>query len=321
LTAKEGFMIMRERIFIIHNSAKDRTIKHEYTLLNLMDNEIPSIFLPLSEFMIGLKVYDESGKELPIYTNDLTKKVLSVNKDFESIIKDIEERKQFLVWIKLPENEKIRKDQSKIIKLQYKNVTPVKMLKFTNSLHTWKKLKFLFSVPRFRTIYTKLKGFSHDIFYIFSIPEDYELDYEIKENVRLENDKPINLTKSDGVYINGDNNNLSIRIPPFSNATSFNMIYDVIPEKGDRIFYAILVFFLIGLSTSFSLIGTQIIDTSIIPFNHIYFHINTLLGGIITVSLASIGFMKKCATNRTRLWLIFPIIISSIGFLLKDIFK
>ena len=202
MSTEEGFRILRERIFIIHSSAKDRTIKHEYTLLNLMDNEIPSIFLPLSEFMIGLKVYDESGKELPIYTNDLTKKVLS---DFKNIIKDIEDRKQFLVWIKLPENEKIGKDQSKIIKLEYKNVTPVKMLKFTDSLHTWKKLKFLFTIPRFRTKYTKPEGISHDIFYIFSIPETYELDYEIKENVRLENNRRINLTESDGVHINGDN--------------------------------------------------------------------------------------------------------------------
>ena len=88
-------------------------------------------------------------------------------------------------------------------------------------------------------------------------------------------------------------NNLSIRIPSFNNATSFNMIYDVVPEKSDIIFYTILVFSLIGLSTFFSLIGTRIIDTSILPLNQIYFHINTLLGGIITVSLASIGFMKK----------------------------
>jgi hypothetical protein len=315
----EKFEILRERIFISHNSAQDRIITHEFTLLNPTDHPIPSIFLPLSEFMIGLKVYDESNVELPIYTNELTKRVMSMDKESKNIIDDLETQRRYVLWIKLPDDQKINENEPKIIKLKYRNATPPRELGQRDLYRSIKTLKFLFSVPTFRTLYHKSEGLTHDIFYIFSHPDEYELDYKIVENCKIVNGKKISLTRKDKVYIDSNTNIISIRIPPIVNETVFDFIYDVLPERSERIFYAVLVFSLAVLSIVFALVGTKLFDVAIIPLNHIYNNVNTLLGGIITVSLASISFMKKCSTNKTRMWLMMPIIISGIGFLIKDI--
>jgi hypothetical protein len=284
--------------------------------------------------MLGLKIFDEMNNELPFYNNTLTKKLLSNKTEYGKILEDIEKQKKFVIWIKLNSNSIIKPTESKIIKLQYKDETLSKNIRFKKSFKEMSKLKYLFSIPHFCTKYNKDTGLDHDIFFIISVPESYEFDYEILTKHKIQTitnsigilnrnteNREVELTDKDKVYIDGNKKIVSIRLPPVKEPLKFDMIYDVIPETNDRIFYAILVFSLIGLSISFSVIGTKIIDISVIPFNQIYHHINTLSGGMITVSLASIGFMKKCATNRTRLWLIFPIIISSIGFLLKDIFK
>ena len=68
-----GLIIVRERVFFNHILPENRSITNEITLLNTTDSPIPSIFLTRPEFMVGLKIYDESDRELPFYTNKLTK--------------------------------------------------------------------------------------------------------------------------------------------------------------------------------------------------------------------------------------------------------
>jgi hypothetical protein len=104
--------------------------------------------------------------------------------------------------------------------------------------------------------------------------------------------------------------------PPLDEQIDFKIRYKVVPRSSERQFFQTVVFLLIGASLFFSLISTGLVDSrwSFI-FKRIEQHLNAFFGGIVTISVAAIGFSNKPMLNKTRFWFIVPIIIS--GFLLE----
>ena len=103
-----GLVILRERVFFDHESPTKRTITDEITLLNSSSSEIPSIFILKTEFMLGLKIYDENNQELAFHTNQLTKDLIKELKEDKELLDEINTQKSFIIWIRLPEEENRR---------------------------------------------------------------------------------------------------------------------------------------------------------------------------------------------------------------------
>jgi hypothetical protein len=319
----DGLKIIRERIFIEHSSPEEREIIDEYTILNETTEKIRSIFIPRTDFMIGLKILDSKNQELSFLTNEHTRELLDTDKMLYStalmenrLLTQVNLRQIFIIWIRLHLDEPINPNEPKIIKLVYKNTTPTKKIGFFNSLQ---RQKFLFSIPRFRTQNTKDESQKYDIFYIISAPEGFELDYQIIKNIKIENGEEKPLEKKDGVHTNYNNEILSIRTPGLFNKTEFDLIYEVIPKLNERIFYLITVFSLISLSAFFVFLNLKYIVNTFNLLPNLVTHSNTVFGGIITASLAAIGFLRNSSTIRTRFWFLCPTIISAIGFLIKSV--
>lgn len=324
-TTSNGLRIIRQRIFIKHTSPEEREIVDEITILNESDGDIENIFLFRKDFMVGLKILDSTDEEIPFYTNEQVRDVLSrpgktilgtptyVN---APILQTMKKREIFALWIKLNKSNLIKSAELKIIKLSYRNKTkPMKL----NFLDTFYNHKFLFNIPRFRTLNTKLKSDEYDTFYIITAPEGFKLDYEINKNVIIKDDgQQIPLNEKNGVHTNYDEKTFSLRMPSLGEKNEFDMVYDIIPSDNERWFYAITVFSMIGLSTFTTILALKWIDPSInIVLTHIYNHANHIFAGIITASLAAIGLSKDSSTVRTRFWFLVPMAISAIGALFK----
>jgi uncharacterized membrane protein SirB2 len=88
------------------------------------------------------------------------------------------------------------------------------------------------------------------------------------------------------------------------------------PQNTERLFFQIIAFGLLGSSLFFSLISLDLIKPEwsnvLTPIED---NLNVIFGGIITISLAAIGFSNKPVLTKTKFWFIIPIVISAIGFL------
>lgn len=78
--------------------------------------------------MTGLKIFNEENKELVFYPNAYTKEyikddieegVLRSSYKHQTLLDQIENHKIYLLWIKLPESQEIKPNQSMILKLHY----------------------------------------------------------------------------------------------------------------------------------------------------------------------------------------------------------
>jgi hypothetical protein len=81
------------------------------------------------------------------------------------------------------------------------------------------------------------------------------------------------------------------------------------------------VFLLLGISLLLALVGLNAFDYETDPalafLRPIGDHLNAILGGIVTISLAIIGLLRNPFIDRTRFWFVLPIAISSLTFLLQ----
>jgi hypothetical protein len=66
------------------------------------------------------------------------------------------------------------------------------------------------------------------------------------------------------------------------------------------------------------MIGLQVINSEWLwILKPIDKNLDTLFGGLVTVSIAAIGFINRPIMIRTRFWFVVPIVVSGIGFLLN----
>ncbi len=338
--------IIRERILISHLSPYQREIVDEITLLNPTDSEVRSIFVFKRNFMPNLKVLDECGNELTYYTNDFTKQAIRDFADFsadqkqelEDILDRMKKHELFVIWITLPSDKAIQADEVRLIKLSYEDNRNLKAVKknYVKSFapNAWQyffvRQKHLFSVPTFPNDFNKdYDQQQHDIFISISVPEGSELKIDVLKETKTQKILEQNgamqmceiespLKKEDGYYKDEDSRIASIRFPPTRNKINFEMHYEIIPERSERLFYTTMVSSLIAASLIFLYVGLKPILLSPNPIlDVIYPHLSTLYAGVFTASVTIAGLMTKSFTNKTRFWLILPIIITIIGFIVN----
>lgn len=157
--------ILRQRYFVNHNPDAKTLLVEEYTIIG-NKNKVDNIILQSYDFLPNLTVYDSDGEELPIMPNNYTLILIESwikqardekqQNHLRRILKEIESKKLYLIWIKLPPGKKLEMNQSKVISLKY----AAKKEKSKNKI-IWLEL---------------FSNKNHSIFYIIKYPEDHFLN-------------------------------------------------------------------------------------------------------------------------------------------------
>jgi hypothetical protein len=156
-------------------------------------------------------------------------------------------------------------------------------------------------------------------------PKGYRINYAINKIVKIQNNEEIDISNNDKIYFDGDDKVVSIRTPGFPEEINVDLVYDLIPAKDERYFYSFVFLLLTGSAIFITLINLQFpLDFSLIKINNSFplvdmiANIDKITGAMITITITVIGLLRQDFTNRTRLWLIIPIIILIVSFLIKN---
>lgn len=203
--------ILRKRYFIDYTSKSEKHFSDEYTLYCISDNEegVSNIFLKIPKVLPNLRIFDGANEELPLITNTLLIALLRKNireaktdndrNRLQQIIDDIENRKYYVLWIKLPSNKKMKKGDAKIITLEY----DAKQDQLDEPIHI-----------------QELKSEDYEVFYVIRPPEDYEISNtnfliyasdgtELKRHEKIWQNK-----KGDPIYFDDEHRIISVRVKP-----------------------------------------------------------------------------------------------------------
>ena len=163
--------VVRQRFFLDHKSDAKTLINEEYTIISRFES-VTNIILQLPNFLPNLTVYDSDGEELPVMSNPYTNALIDAwiedpetdekqKKQLTDIVKQIKSRQIILIWIKLPPQKAMVKNQVKVFTLEYSS-----------------KKEKQSSDEMTLTIFSPL---SHKVFYIIRKPEDYDFAKQVLE--------------------------------------------------------------------------------------------------------------------------------------------
>lgn len=203
--------IIRQRFFIDYTTKTQRHFAEEYTFYCITDNEegIDNIFLKIPHILPNLRVFDSDGEELPLITNTLlnallTKRIREAADDktkteLQQFQKDIDERKYFVLWIKLPSSKKLHRGEAKVITLEY----DVPQVALSEKTHV-----------------QELHSEKYEVFYVITPPEDYEITntnfliYASDGTELKRHEKQWLNKKGDPIYFDDKHRSISIRVKP-----------------------------------------------------------------------------------------------------------
>jgi len=154
---------MRQRIFMDHSSKAKTFINEEFTI-RALDKDISNFMVDTDGFRPNLHVYDSDGEELPIvktkFLIGLYRRRLSqssdtkVIEDTQKIIRQLENKEKHIIWVKFPENKKMKLHEIRVINFEYDAIKERKPGK---------------------TITTEYnRQLCHSVIYVIRKPEDYE---------------------------------------------------------------------------------------------------------------------------------------------------
>ena len=118
--------ILRQRLFISHDHKEQRSIMSEYTIKS-KKNKLTNILIMSDKFLPNLLVHDENGSVLPVMTTRDVKKLITYfiekksndAQKLEQINSKIETEELHMIWIKIPKNKSLNKNEIKTITLNY----------------------------------------------------------------------------------------------------------------------------------------------------------------------------------------------------------
>ena len=118
--------IIRQRLFIDHDSKNQKGITVEYTIRSKLD-KLKNIFLNYEKFLPNLIIRDEKESTLPLMSSKdielLYNYHIEINNGDQKLqlqneLKDIKDNKKYLIWISL-KNEPLLKNEIKTFTLTY----------------------------------------------------------------------------------------------------------------------------------------------------------------------------------------------------------
>ena len=116
---------IKSRIWMEHNSPRERQITHELIVKNSHSNN-PILDFPMQvgEFLYGLKITDEDGSVLPFYSRwEINNLIETYKENLKSTIKN-RLNEGYMIWIRLPNNKPIGPNDCRTIRLSYWGTAP-----------------------------------------------------------------------------------------------------------------------------------------------------------------------------------------------------
>lgn len=141
--------ILRERTFITHDHKNQRSVMVEFTMQSNRDN-LTNLLMLSETFLPNLTVVDESENILPIMSTDYVVTLLnkysktgeqSEKEKIKLLVQQIQEKKVYLIWVKIPKNAKLANGEIKNIILRYSSVynqsKTALTMKIKKKAHPW----------------------------------------------------------------------------------------------------------------------------------------------------------------------------------------
>lgn len=171
--------VVRQRFFIDHKSDAKTLINEEYTIISRF-KLVSNIILQIPNFLANLTVYDSDGEELPVMSNPYTNALIDgwiedpetdekQKEHLTNLLEQIKSRQVILIWIKLPPQKAMVKNQVKVFTLEYSS-----------------KKEKQSSDEMTLNIFSPL---SHRVFYIIRKPEDYDFATQVLETTNEQGKK------------------------------------------------------------------------------------------------------------------------------------
>jgi hypothetical protein len=304
-----GVRILRERIWVIHDSEKDprrRQIIKEYTLFNESDDNITDIIIDINEFLLGLRIFDQDGSELSFYPKNFIHDLLKPYFD-EKELEDLLAPGRYFLWIPLGSNRQIKPGEARLLKLVYFDPKEVKSVS---------RLVSPFSIPRFELGLEKERR-DYDTFFIIQAPMGYTVKYS-REKAEMNNTV---LTEKHGFYEDVYDYVINVRIPVIHDKSIyFSAKYDIFPPKVERtLFYVSIIplyfmaVLMLASSVGFNFLPPPLIQILLRGYKEI-------IAGIATAALAIAGLIRDPLLDRSRFYYLVAgaiAIISYFIFLLR----
>jgi hypothetical protein len=288
---------------------------------------VDTVLIPAFEYYYGLRIFDESGKELSFYRKQDTiqffydiiedekekpekDRDVALLSQYQSILEKLQssaENSMKIIWVEFHQDNQLQAHSLKKIKLVYTDAQDPKNLSFSEAIRKrafLKRQSFLFSVPQFPNAFVHNNEL-HDVFVLIRVPECSVLDYQVEIN---NEQYDIKSGAIKGFSVENNGRTIIIKIPSNQMIEVFFQYY-VSPPIQDRALPITLFSVLMGFSL-FMLFYQ----------NHILFlqqNIMPIYGGFFGATFASIGLLRQQYTNRTRLWILLALIPISVPPLLK----
>ena len=119
--------ILRQRLFISHDHKEQRSIVSEYTIKSKRE-KLTNIIILSDKFLPNLLVRDEDDSILPVMTTRDVKKLIShfiekssneTQEKLEHLNSKINAEELHMIWIKIPKNKSLYKDEVRTFTLNY----------------------------------------------------------------------------------------------------------------------------------------------------------------------------------------------------------
>lgn len=310
----DGLTVIRERVFIRHETPTVRDITNEVTLLNLSKSDLRLIQLVRIEFMPGLRVLDDDGSELSFYPNELVRLFLeevSDEDEMANLLDKMNKREIFVLWIRLPYDKPIRFNELRTIRLKFSdNRDP-------------RHRGTLFNIPRFTVLKKKPPDERYETHFFIEGPRGFELGI-------YEDPTETNIATSDGLHRTITSRCAAVRIPYLDKTVSYKLLYDILPEKTEKRLLTFITISLLVTSAIILTISNRWVRDSLTHLTHltlvsvlvhlsnvVHGNLAMLAGYLITVSLAIMGLTTNPLTHRTKYYFLGTVVLSLLALFLS----
>jgi len=294
------------KVTIEHTTPYDRKYVKEIVVLNNGAEPVNEIVVSLPEFLNGLQVIDEDNSMLSFYSNDeIRNNIMNYDLDLHNrITQQLEEL--YLLWIRLPDDNKIQPNEIRTIRLVYSDAGDVEKVRTS-----------IFDIPKYDdNIYSP--EFHMEQYYFISAPKDFVIEVITTETVAytvpLQDDQmpekieikylkdPSSTTDFKGQCIDIRNHDsfVTARFPNRDTPYSLKLFYQIKLPKTERYVWR----------TVLPVVGVMLAYLAFVPFLPFppptFLSSSTLLaigGAVSSVSGALIALISNPLIRRTRLFL------------------
>jgi hypothetical protein len=297
------------RTIIEHPSPLSRRITDEITLYNDTDQPLEYVVLQAYEYRPGMRITDQDGTVLGVFTTEMVRELLKTSDDPEDkkLLEDIDKRRKYIQCITLPKEHPFAPGKMRVIRIEY--VDAKEPVSRKNSIK-----KCLFNIPEFEVKKNTPPTEKYPTKITILAPTGFRVKVEYVEARLLLSGGQRDLDESDHYHKTISGNIIDINVPHVDEGTvQFYLVYGIYLDRNEERLLGTFTASLIIFSIVFLLALSGHLGG---PIGQLIRSGSSLLGTVVVLtSLAFIGLTANPLTHRTKYWLVIPIILTIIAFL------